>query len=335
MNFHRLRSWVPLIIVLVFAFCFPLITSEPYIFCLIIPGLIWAVACMGWTLVMRVGQLSLGQAGFMAIGAYASAMLTINLHVPVWLGLLFGGVISAIVAMLMGMVVLRLGGLYFAIVTLAFGEIVRVITMNLTSVTNGIYGLIPPLPSLVIGSYAVDFAQSKVPYYYLALLLMIGAALVFWRVDNSRLGRIFRSISSDSRLSEHIGMPLMKYRVIAFTTAGFFTGIAGALYSSYLRFIGPTLLGLWQSITILIMSAVGGAGSAVAGPIIGAMLLSPLGDYLTSWAPGARALIFGSIVVIVTFLLPDGLVSLKRYFSRGGTRLSKTYNIDDKSPIAR
>lgn len=188
--------------------------------------------------------------------------------------------------------------------------------MNTTGVTKGVYGLIPPPPSLKIGGYDINFVTSKVPYYYLALAFVIVSGLIFFRIDRSRLGRVFRSISSNSRLSEHAGMHLMKYRVIAFTVAGFFTGMAGAIYSHYLFFIGPTLFGLSESIMILIMCTVGGIGSAVAGPIMGAILLSGSGDYLTSLLKGGKPLVFGSLVVIIVFFLPVGLVDLKRYLFR-------------------
>ena len=323
MNFNRLRSWAPLIAVVAFAFCFPLITRDAYILSLVIPGLIWAVTCMAWTMIMRTGQFSMGQGAFMALGAYASALLTVNLNISGWLGLLVGGVFSAFIALLLGMAVLRLGGIYFAIVTIAFGEAVRVITLNLVAVTEGFVGLVPPPLRIVIGSYTINFVISKVPYYYVALILVIIAGLVFWRIDRSRLGRIFRSVSSNVSLSEHLGMHLMKYRVIAFTVAGFFTGVAGALFIQYLSFIGPTTFGLWQSIMVLIMCTVGGTGSAVAGPILGALVLSTGGDYLAGLIEGAKPLILGGLVVIIAFLLPGGLVDLRRYFPRVGYRREK------------
>lgn len=321
MNLQRVKKSVPLIGTLAVAIGFPLVTTDMYVLSLIIPGLIWSVACMGWVMIVRTGQFSMGQAAFMTIGGYASALLTTNLNMSAWFGILFGGVVSAFIALLLGVVVLRLGGIYFAIVTLGFGEIVRVIAMNLTGVTKGVYGIIPPPPEIQMGSFVVNFVTSKVPYYYLSLLLVILAGLVFWRIDQSRLGRVFRSLSSNSELSEHLGMHLMKYRVIAFTVAGFFTGVAGAIFSQHLFFIGPTLYALPESIMILIMSAVGGVGSAVTGPVMGALLLSVSGDYLTSLVKGAKPLVFGSLVVIIVFFLPAGLVDLKRYILQGFARM--------------
>jgi branched-chain amino acid transport system permease protein len=306
-------SWA----LIVFAFCIPLITRDPFILSLIIPGLIYSVACMAWNAVERTGQVSLGQASFMTIGGYTSALLTMKAELPIWPSMITGGLIAALIACLLGMVVLRLGGFYFCIVTLSFGEIIRVIAMNWTGVTNGAYGLIPPPPLVItIGGMDINFVTSKVPYYYIVLAFVLVSSLIFLRIDRSRLGRIFRGVSSNAVLSEHLGMYLLKYRVIAFTVAGFFTGVTGALYSHYLFIIEPRLFAMPESFMILIMCTVGGVGSPVAGPIIGALLLSGTGDYLTSIMKGGRPLVFGALVVVSIFLLPGGLVDIKKWVLR-------------------
>jgi len=317
-------SSAPLAAVIVCAFLFPFFTEDAFVLSLLIPGMIWAVACMGWTTIVRTGQFSMGQAGFMTIGGYTSALLAIHFQLPFWVTFLAAGAAAALVAFLLGTIVLRLGGIFFAIVTLSFAEVIRVFASNLTDITKGSYGLIPPPPTLNIGSWSVNFAVSKVPYYYVSLVFLILAAVVFHRIDSSRLGRIFRSVSSNDRLSEHLGMHLMKYRVIAFVVAGFFTGMAGALYSHYLFFIGPTLFGLWESIMILIMCTVGGVRSAVAGPIFGAMLLSMSGDYLSTMIKGAKPLAFGLLVVLVVFFLPGGVIDVKRIVQRLFSRKARS-----------
>jgi branched-chain amino acid transport system permease protein len=330
------REWVLVVLSLGFAICVPLISSNSFFLSLIIPGLILAIAAMAWSTIVRTGQFSMGQGAFMTLGAYASAVATIYWHFPVWLGMICGGILAALVAMLIGMAVLRLGGLYFAIVTLGFGEIVRVVAMNWSDVTQGVYGLIPPALSLAIGGYSVNFVTSKVPYYYASLFLVVVSAAIFWRIDRCRLGRLFRSVASNHELSEHLGIHLMKYRVIAFTVAGFFTGVAGALFSHYLFFVGPTLYSSAESIMLLIMCTVGGISSAVAGPIMGALLLSISGDYLTSLLKGGKALAFGALVVVIIFFLPGGLVDLKRHFSRlmNKMRREPSVLVSDSNPVS-
>jgi len=329
---YRLKTSIPLLLVIIFACCVPLFTGNQAL-TLIIPALLWGVACMGLTLIARAGQVSMGQAGFMAIGAYSATLLALRVDVPFGLNILLGGIISGIVAFLIGRAVLRLGGMYFAIVTLAFGEVVRVIAINARNITNGVYGLTVPQPQISIGGYVIAFAVTKAAYYYLSLGLVIIAALIFWRLDVSRLGRVVRSISSTPELSQHLGIHVMKYRLIAFTVACTLTGVAGGVYCHFLAFMGPTVFVLSHSILILIMSAVGGLGSAVAGPILGAMILSPLGDYLRTVLVGARPLIFGGLVVIVMFFLPGGLVTIVDRIRSGGRRGTGARNAGLKNAV--
>lgn len=313
-----MKKVIPPAVGLVLALCFPLVTADPFILSLLIEAGVWAIAVMGFVAILRTGEFSLGQAAFMAIGGYASALVTINLGIPFWFGLVFAGIMAALVALALGVVVLRLGGIYFAIVTLVFGEIVRIVALNWQGLTRGATGLTPSAPGTIhIGSITIDFIASKVPFYYLIVLLVLVAAVVFWRTDRSRLGRIFRSIASNETLAEHMGIHLMKYKVIIFVIAGFFTGIAGAFFCHFTLFMGPTTFDVWDSIMILIMGIVGGTSSVVLGPIIGALVLSAGGAYLTSaLMVGMKPLVYGIIVIVVVVLLPGGLVDLGRYISR-------------------
>jgi branched-chain amino acid transport system permease protein len=190
---------------------------------------VWAIAAMGFTMILRTGQFSLGQAAFMAIGGYTSAIFTVKLGWPFWPSFFMAGVVSGIVALFIGAVVLRVGGIYFSIITLSFGEIVRILAQQLDDLTNGARGLIPPSPEpIILGSLQIDFYASVIPYYYFMAALVAITALVFWRIDRSRLGGTFFSMAANQILAEHQGIYLMKYRVIAFTVSGVFTGFAGA-----------------------------------------------------------------------------------------------------------
>lgn len=300
-----------MLILLLVCYLFPFVVNSYWIMSLIIPGLIFAVACMGWNNVQSVGQTSLGQAGFMTIGGYGAVLFALNFNLPVWITVPVGGLLSAMVALLVGSIVLRLGGFYFSIVTLSFGEIVRVTAMNWTDLTGGAYGLLPPAPVIDIFGYQINFAINNTPYYLIALTLVVCCGLFYHRFDASRTGGEFKAIAENPILSAHLGMRLMRYRVASFTVAGFFTGMAGALYSYYLFIIEPRMFSMPQSFMILIMCVVGGVKSPVAGPIIGALLLSATGDYLTTIFPGGKVLLFGFLVVLSTFFLPDGLVGLK------------------------
>jgi branched-chain amino acid transport system permease protein len=298
----------------------PVFTTNVMTLSIFISSGIWAIAAMGFTLVLRTGQFSLGQGAFMALGGYTSAILTVKLGMSFWSSFFLAGILSGIIALLVGSVVLRVGGTYFSIITLALGEVVRIIAQQWEPVTRGTRGLItsPPDP-IVLGGLEINFATSTVPYFYLTVCLVAVTALIFWQMGESRLGRSFAGIALNPVLAEHQGMHLMRYRVIAFTVAGVFTGFAGSLYAHFLTVITPYMLGLWQSIQIMIMSIVGGISSLAGGPIIGAILLYTFGIYLSRLEIyGIQQLLFGAAVVLVLIFLPKGtgLVDLWERFWR-------------------
>lgn len=286
----------------------PVFTQNQVTLSMFIMSGLWAVAVMGFTLVLRTGQFSLGQSAFLAIGGYTSAILTVNLEWPFWPSFFLAGVVSGGVALIVGMIVLRVGGIYFSIITLALGEIIRIIAQQWESVTRGTRGLITsPPPTIPLGFFEINFSASPIPYFYLTLGLVGVTAVVFWRIGESRMGRVFGGLALNQVLAEHQGMYLMKYRVIAFTVAGVFTGLAGSLYAHFLTVMTPLVFGLWQSIQIMIMSIVGGISSLAGGPIIGTVLLYILGDYLTRLkSSGIQPLLFGAVVVSVLLFLPKG-----------------------------
>ena len=214
-------------------------------------------------------------------------------------------------AFLLGVVVLRLGGLYFTIATLALGEITNIIASNWSAVTEGNIGIGVPMPVVQLGALTIDFGADKSAFYYVALLLIVLAALALWRIDNSRLGRIMKSVAVNPTLSEHSGMYLMKYRVIVFTIACFITGVGGAFYVHYFAWVGPSLFTSILSNGALMMCVIGGLWSLVWGPIIGAVIYTYLGTLMQLNLEGLRPLVFGAAVVIILIVMPNGLVDLQ------------------------
>jgi len=308
---------IGLIIILILLI--PFFTQSVVIISTLIMTGIWAVAAMGFTLVLRTGQFRLGQAVFMALGGYTSAILTVQMGLPFWPSFLASGLVAGLVALLVGMVVLRVGGIYFSIITLAMGEIVRIIALQWEPVTRGSRGIMvaAPPPIVLWGHELVNFNTSQEPYYYFMICLVAFSGLIYWRIGGSRLGRTFVGTALNPILAEHQGTYLMKYRVIAFTVAGIFTGYAGALYTHFQQVITPLSFGFMQSIQIMIISIIGGIGSLVGGPIIGTVLLYNLIVYLARLdTPGIKSFLFGSIVVIMIMVLPKGagLVDLWKLF---------------------
>ena len=315
MEFAKFKSKLPLILLIAFiiiVIAFPLVIRDRFVLSILIECGVYALFALAFAAVFRSGQLSLGQAGFMAIGGYVAALVATKAGFPFWLAMLVGGLSAAVIAFLIGVVVLRIKGLfYFSIATLALGEIITIIAKNWDSVTSGMTGIAVSAPVVNIGSIVINFATTKLPYYYIVLALVILFALVFWRIDRSRLGRIVRSQAVAPVISEHLGIYLMKYKVIMFTLAAFVTGIAGAFYVYYLSWVGPPLFSGAQSMGALMMCVIGGLWSPVAGPIIGAVLLTYLGTLMQIHLEGLRPLVFGVMVILFLFVLPNGLVELQ------------------------
>ena len=162
-----------------------------------------------------------------------------------------------------------------------------------------------------------NFITSGIPYYYLGIILLIPSGLVFRRIDTSNRGR-FRSIAVNPVLAEHQGIQLMKYRVIAYTVAGFFTGLAGGFYGNYLHYVGSDAFGFNQSTMITAMAFVGGISSIVFGPVVGGTLLSIIATYASfTGIAGLQPLVFGSVVVaFLLFLKGMGLEDLPALVAR-------------------
>jgi branched-chain amino acid transport system permease protein len=222
-----------------------------------------------------------------------------------WIAFPLAGIISAIVALLIGYPTLRIKGVYFSIITFAFAEIIRLIIIHWPSLLGGYGGLakIPaPDPFLTIRF------TSRLPYYYLLLALAIVTYVVMVRIDQSRLGKIFSSIHESDTLAESIGINIMKYKIIAFCIGCFFAGLSGSFYAHYFNFTSPEFFTIWQSIYCLIFVLVGGGGS-VFGPLLGSFFLTLIPEILRV-AKEYEPIIYAVILILIMFLLPGGLISL-------------------------
>jgi branched-chain amino acid transport system permease protein len=301
-----MKKQVAFILFIVILLFIPFLVRDDYYMHLIILSGIYSVLCMGWVLILRAGQFSLGQAAFLAIGAYTSAILTLRFSLSPWLGLLAAGINAAIVALLLGWIVLRIRGLYFAVITLAFNGAVQLIPANIEYL-GGWLGL-SPIPSFTL--FGVEFTD-KALWYYLVLALVGLSALVSWRIEHSKIGRYFKATGNES-LAESIGINTVGYRMLAFVIACIFAGLAGGIMAPYLTYVSPGDFSVSKSIQIQIQSTVGGTGGLAAGPITGATLLIILGEVLRAYVKGLEPMLYGLLLLVVIFLLPDGLISLPR-----------------------
>ena len=274
---------------------------------------------------LTCGQLNIGHSAFMSIGAYTSALLAKNLAVPFEISLLCGALLAAGVGLAIGYPSLRLRGVYFAMVTVAFVEVIRLIAQIWVPLTRGMSGLSGiPKPSVLGTSLTTKTSQ-----YYLALVLMLAILLVLWKLEGSRLGLIWKSIGMAENLAQSLGVNIARHKLLAFMIGCFFAGVAGAFYAHFIRFLFPPEFGFLMATNILVYNFVGGRGHFV-GPIVGAVFLSLLSE---PFRGSPYETIFFSIAMLLTILfLPGGLITLPGKLA--GLRWWKIASAPSPSPAA-
>ena len=267
---------------------------NPYILQIIVNIGIGIVLALGLNVITGLtGQLSLGHAAFMSVGAFTSALLTIKMGMPITLNLLITGAVTALVGALIGYPILRLTGDYLAICTLGFAEIVKVIFLNL-DITNRALGLsVPP-------------ANSAIPMPFVVWGVAILAIIMVSFVYNSRFGRALKAIRGDEIAAEAMGINVARYKVQSFALGTFLAGVGGGLYAHFISYINPSDFGFLKSIDILSMIVLGGLGS-IPGAVIGAGVLSAAPEFLRFMA-NYRMLVYGALLVFMMLFRPNGLM---------------------------
>jgi len=239
------------------------------------------------------GQLSLGHAAFMSIGAFTGAILTLRTGIPFSLVLLASGLFTATVAALIGWPILRLTGDYLAICTLGFAEIVKVLFLNL-EITNKALGLTVPAP------------RSALPMPVIVLLVAMLAVIASVFIQNSRFGRALKAIRDDEIAAESMGIDIARYKVQSFAVSAFMAGIGGCLYAHFLGYINPSDFGFLKSVDMLSMIVLGGLGS-IPGAVFGASILSAAPEFLRFMSQ-YRMLVYGTLLVSLMVFRPNGLL---------------------------
>ena len=308
-NKGRLAKSISLATLIILLVLVPsIVGQDPYILHIFIMLGINIILTLSLWLVLTTGQFTLGHAGFMAIGAYASVLLVMRAGLSFWLALPIAGVMSAIIAVMVGYPILRIKGLYFALVTFCFSQVVVLVISNWSFLGGaiGIFNIPHPNPVRFLG-VTVDFL-SKVPYYYLILVMVFIAMLVMTRLHVSRFGRIFTSIAENDSLAESIGINVTRHKVLAFAIGCFFAGLGGSIYAHYFSYLDPGMFGVWKSIELVLAVVIGGVISPV-GPVIGAAFLTVLSEILRG-TEEFGPLLLAIVLFVVVFTLPRGLSSL-------------------------
>jgi branched-chain amino acid transport system permease protein len=306
--------------------------GERYMFRVLDQAGIYILLALGLNVVVGyAGLLDLGYVAFYAIGAYSYALLAspqLGIHIPFWLILPAAPLIAALFGVLLGAPTLRLRGDYLAIVTLGFGEVIRILLNNLDTITNGPRGVInidpatldvtrlapksvadaklllyPPLPDLI---HKLPLTlSSPIQYYYLILILCIGAVFFSYRLEGSRIGRAWAAIREDEDAAQTMGINKTTTKLLAFAMGASTAGFSGVIFSSLQGFVSPESFILLESITILAMIVLGGMGS-IPGVVLGAIILVVVPEVLREYAQ-YRLTIFGLGLTLMMLVRPEGL----------------------------
>ncbi|RMD54022.1 MAG: branched-chain amino acid ABC transporter permease [Candidatus Thermofonsia bacterium] len=308
-----------IIVVFVAALVFPFLANNYYL-TLANQVLIASIGAIGLNILTGfTGQISLGQGGFMAIGAYGSALLVLNFGMPWWLSVIVACVITAVVGGIFGLPSLRLKGLYLAIATLAAQQIIEWAIIR-SPLTGGVEALVIDPPKLFGINLSRDFN-----FYWLGLVLLVGTVMFTVNLFRTKVGRAFIAIRDQDIAAEVMGVNVFRYKLLAFATSSFFVGLAGALLAQYRTIVSFERFTIETSITYLAIIIIGGLGS-VSGSIYGAIFMTLLPAILTNIGsafhgvipqidaliPFIRKAVFGITIILFLVLEPEGLAKIWR-----------------------
>ncbi len=311
---EKSKNWIYAGIILA-AFIFPMLDRNGYHLDVLTTAGIYILLAIGLNIIVGyAGLLNLGYAAFFAIGAYSYASMNLSWNTPFWVGLPAAAVITGIFGFLIGLPVLRVKGDYLAIVTLGFGEIIRIVLNNLDPITGGPNGLIGiDHPVLYVPAFdggfiwkKIDFGVSSFPYYFLVLFFVIFVAYFSLRLDRSKIGRAWIAVREDEVAAGCMGIPVPHLKLLAFAIGSAIAGIAGSIYAAKQGTITPDTFDFILSVMILAMVVLGGMGS-VPGVILGGLVLSLIPEFLREFSI-YRMLIFGLVMILMMIFRPQGFL---------------------------
>lgn len=292
------------IILILFALAFPMMTSNTYMIHVMTLSFIWMIGVYGLNLLAGyTGYLSLAHAGFFAIGAYSLGLLTVKAQMNFWLALVLALVITCSIGLVVGAIALRTKEHFFAIYTLCLGYIIYLVIDKWDSLTEGVRGLIGIPAPAPIGP--ITFETEKAHYYFVLFFLLL-VVLIMYRIVHSLSGRTYIAIRNSEDLAQTIGISTKTNKLTVFVLSTFFAGLSGALYASFVRFIGPDIGSTTIVFDLLTYLLVGGIGT-LSGPIVGTLLIVWLSQLLQDFQQ-YRMLIFGPALTLLIIFAPRGIV---------------------------
>lgn len=308
------------ILLLIVASLLPLVISSSYVLQVMTLAFIWAICVYGYNMTVGyIGYLSLVHIGFFAVGAYTLGLLTVKAGWPFWLAFAAALTVPSFLGWLVGLVSFRTKGHFFAIYTMCVGFIIYLVIDKWDSLTGGVRGLIGIPHPAPVGPLTFDTLVSQ---YYLVLFFLAVTIFVAKRLLHSLLGRTFLAIRNSEELARAIGISTRKNLLLSFVISCFFAGLAGALYASFIRFIGPDIASITLCFEMLMYLIIGGIGT-LAGPLVGTILVVWLTQSL-QFLQEYRMVVFGPALVLLVIFYPRGIVGgLSGWMNRRRRRASK------------
>ncbi|XAH21400.1 branched-chain amino acid ABC transporter permease [Xylophilus sp. GW821-FHT01B05] len=292
------------IVLALLAIAFPLAAQNNYLVSVATQAFIMAIAALGLNLITGyTGQFNLAHGAFMAVGAYAVGILTVDHQVPYWIAFVLAGMVTAVLGFFVGILSLRLKGHYFSIFTLCVSYIMFLLIEKWESLTHGTVGIMGiPAPT---GIGPLQFGTPLSQYYLVLAFLALGI-WVMARIVRSLLGRSFMAVRNSDELAEALGVNLMRTKTLSFVLSVTYAGIAGALYAGQVRFLGPDLASEAVTFDLVMFVLVGGIGTLL-GPLVGTALVTFLTQSL-QFLQDYRMVVFGPMLILLIIFLPDGIV---------------------------
>jgi branched-chain amino acid transport system permease protein len=305
--------------------------ASSFVLNILIQACIWGMLAASWDLLSGyAGQISFGQAGFFAVGAYTAALGSLHLWDSAWLGVLAGSLAAAVMGALIGIPALRLRGHYLAITTLGFSEILRLLVTNSVDLTNGIFGLSGFAGFSLLPAEAL--AQRRGQYLLALGLTAVACTSMYLICERSPLGKAFKAVREDEVLAMALGINVTRCTIAAFVISAFFAGFAGAFYAYYTLSVTPHTASVAVTVLVIGMAVLGGTGT-ILGPVLGAFLLTAATEALRFVGVIYNVIAVGLLLILLMLFLPGGLMSLvTRRQTLRGTRDRSTPHANGPKP---
>ncbi len=317
------RRWGPMRVVAALAIIavllvFPYLLPSGFWVDMAVQVLIWGALASAWNLSAGyAGGLSLGHAAFLGVGAYTSTLLFLELDISPWLGMFAGAGVAGLLGLVLGAITLRLRGPFFVLATLAFGFVVHILAVNLRDLTRGAAGLVIPFD----GGWENMLFASLEAYWYVGLgLVAVVVGITLW-LERSRFGYYLTAIRENEDAARSVGVKVVRWKIVAAALSAALTAVAGTVYAQFVQYIDPDSTTEFElSVQIALIAIVGGMGTAF-GPLLGAVVIIPLGEVLRAELGGGPSLmVYGALLVTIVLAAPRGALPWLQQLVRAARR---------------